>query len=441
MKKTNNKKAWVVAVDMGYGHQRTAYSLREIAYQGIINANNYPGIPREDRKIWRETRKFYEMISRFKQVPIIGDWIFNLYDKFQTIPKFYPKRDLSKPNLQIREVVILIKKRNWGRHLISQLAKKPLPLITTFFATAMMAEIFNHPEEIYCIVCDADVSRSWVSDTPSLSRINYFTPSQRAVERLLLYGVPRERIFLTGFPLPKENIGTPEKLEILKKDLKTRILNLDINGNYSRYYKELLVKHLDWHKGDKKRNNLTLTFAVGGAGAQRELGAKILESLKENIIKGEINVNLVAGIHNDVATFFRRKIRQLGLAKICDGHLHIIFAENKQNYFQKFNQAMRTTDILWTKPSELSFYCALGIPIIIAEPIGSQEKFNRQWLIEIGAGFAQDKVEYTDEWLFDWLKSGKLAEAAMDGYLEAPKLGVFNIKKIVFNKERIKNKK
>ena len=27
---------------------------------------------------------------------------------------------------------------------------------------------------------------------------------------------------------------------------------------------------------------------------------------------------------------------------------------------------MRTTDILWTKPSELSFYCGLGIPIVMA---------------------------------------------------------------------------
>ena len=27
-------KAWVVAVDMGYGHQRAAYPLKDIAYGG-----------------------------------------------------------------------------------------------------------------------------------------------------------------------------------------------------------------------------------------------------------------------------------------------------------------------------------------------------------------------------------------------------------------------
>lgn len=433
MSKTKINKAWVLAVDMGYGHLRTAYNLHDLAYQGIINANNYPGIPRQDRKIWRGSRKFYEMISRLKQLPIIGDWFFNIYDKFQTIPKFYPKRDLSKPNLQIQEVTTVIKKGNWGKHLISQLAKKPLPLVTTFFATAIMAEVFNYPGEIYCVICDSDVSRSWVSDSPNLSRINYFAPSQRVVERLTLYGVPQERIFFTGFPLPKENLGSKEKLEILKEDLRARILNLDINHNYAKYYKELLVKHLDWQKGIQRTHPLTLTFAVGGAGAQRELGAKILKSLKTKICQKKIKLNLVAGIHNDVATFFRRTIRNLGLAKECDGHLHIMFAESKQEYFVKFNQLLKTTDLLWTKPSELSFYCALGIPVIISEPIGSQEKFNRHWLIEIGAGFEQDKVEYTNEWLFDWLESGKLAEAAMDGYLEAPKLGVYNIEKIVLN--------
>jgi len=434
MKRERLRKAWVIAVDMGYGHLRTAYALKDIAYHGIINANTYPGIPREDRKIWRQSRKFYEMISRLKQLPVIGDWIFELYDKFQTIPKFYPKRDLSKPNLQIREVSMLIRKLNWGKHLISLLAKKPLPLITTFFATAMMAEIFNYPEEIYCIICDSDVSRSWVSETPNLSRINYFAPSERVVERLKIYGVPSERIHLTGYPLPKENLGSNEKLEIIREDLIKRIYILDPKRTFFKYYKEILLKNLTWPKRIILNRPLTITFAVGGAGAQRELGMKIVKSLKDKIIKNKIRINLVAGIHNDVATYFRREIRKMGLAGYLDGHIHIIFAENKPHYFQKFNQILRTTDILWTKPSELSFYCALGLPVIIAEPIGSQEEFNREWLIELGAGFDQKKAEYTDEWLDDWLGSGKLAEAALEGFLEAPKQGVYNIEKIIFNK-------
>ena len=33
-------KAWVISVDMGYGHQRAAYPLRDIAFERIITANS-----------------------------------------------------------------------------------------------------------------------------------------------------------------------------------------------------------------------------------------------------------------------------------------------------------------------------------------------------------------------------------------------------------------
>ena len=51
------------------------------------------------------------------------------------------------------------------------------------------------------------MSRTWVSKDPKRSRINFFAPNKRVVERLKEYGVPENRIFFTGFPLPKENIG------------------------------------------------------------------------------------------------------------------------------------------------------------------------------------------------------------------------------------------
>ncbi len=49
MQSEQNKKVWVVAADMGYGHQRTAYPLKDIAFTGrVINANSYEGIPKKD---------------------------------------------------------------------------------------------------------------------------------------------------------------------------------------------------------------------------------------------------------------------------------------------------------------------------------------------------------------------------------------------------------
>jgi hypothetical protein len=178
---------------------------------------------------------------------------------------------------------------------------------------------------------------------------------------------------------------------------------------------------------------LTLTFAVGGAGAQRKIADAILYSLKNKILKKEINLNLVAGSRNDVYRYFKERICELGLEKRLGKNLQIIFAVDKEDYFKIFNAALRTTDVLWTKPSELVFYSALGLPIIMAPSLGSQERFNRIWLKTIDGGIAQNDPRYTDEWLFDWVNSGWLAEAAMSGYLDGRQFGVKNITDVVFN--------
>ena len=81
------------------------------------------------------------------------------------------------------------------------------------FIPAFMAESFGYDGEIFCIICDADISRSWVSLYPKESRIKYFAPNSWVVNRLKLYGVKQENIFLTGYPLPIENIGEKDSFE------------------------------------------------------------------------------------------------------------------------------------------------------------------------------------------------------------------------------------
>ena len=427
--KLNKKvKAWVVTVDMGYGHQRAAYPLKSIAYSGIINANTYKGIPKKDKETWQSQRSFYEAVSRFKRVPLVGDATFKIFDYFQSIPKFYPKRDLSRPSLQVWGADHMIMK-GFGKHLIEKISKKKLPLITPFFITAMMAEIHDFPGDIYCIICDADISRAWVPLHPKTSRIKYFAPNQRVVERLQEYGVTKNRIILTGFPLPEENLGYPT-FKTLKDDFKHRLLNLDPNHVHINKYKHTLLAALEIKNFPAKSNHpLTLTFAVGGAGAQRELGADILENLAPSILNHKIKINLIAGVHKDVNTYFKKAVVKFKLNKELGNYVNILFEKTKADYFKKFNLLLRKTDILWTKPSELSFYTALGLPIVIAEPIGSQEHFNQQWLVYLGGGINQEKTKYTTEWIFDWIKSGRLAEAAAQGFLEAPKNGYYNIQK------------
>ncbi|HSR89568.1 MAG TPA: hypothetical protein VLK22_04245 [Candidatus Udaeobacter sp.] len=428
-----DKQAWVVAVDMGYGHQRAAYPLRHLSPTGqVIIANNYKGIPQKDYRIWKESESFYNFVSRFVSIPLIGQFLFGIFDRFQRIKEFYPRRDLSAPNLQVRSLYSLIA-RDWGKDLINLLNTKNIPLVTTFFTVAFFAEEHEFKNDIYLVVCDTDISRTWVALNPQKSRIKYLAPCRRVVDRLKLYGVKEENIFLTGFPLPEENLGGDD-LRVLKADLVARIHNLDPLKRYRQKYHNT-VEHFLKDAGDEianKTHPLTVTFAVGGAGAQKIMTKDILRSLKKRLLKGDLQLNLVAGTRNDVYLYFQAKIKELGLKKLLDKNIKIIFAMEKEDYFRQFNECLRTTDVLWTKPSELVFYAGLGLPLIMAPSVGSQEVFNRTWLKTINAGISQSNPKYASEWLFDWIDSGWLAEAAMAGFLDGRQFGVYNIKDVVF---------
>jgi hypothetical protein len=130
-----------------------------------------------------------------------------------------------------------------------------------------------------------------------------------------------------------------------------------------------------------------------------------------------VRLTLVAGTSEAVRDYFTKKLEEAGLQEQAS----ILFADSKTRYFKAFNEALATADILWTKPSELSFYGALGLPIIIAPPVGAQEIQNRKWLLYLDAGFDQLPPTAAYEWLPDILEAGTLARVAMNGYLQIPR--------------------
>jgi hypothetical protein len=419
-----NKKAWVIAADMGYGHQRTAYPLRDIAFGGkVINANSYEGIPEKDKKTWQSNRAGYEFISRFKMVPYIGNLAFGVMDKFQKILTYYPKRDLSKPTLMLLSNSKSME-NGWGKDLIQRLGKNPLTMVSTFFTPAFMAEELKYPNQIYCVICDADISRSWVAIDPKKSKIKYFASNTWTQNRLKLYGVKPENIILTGYPLPKENIG--ENSKILKEDMAHRLLNLDPNKKYRKMYAPLIKGTLG-KLPEKPNHPLTIMFSIGGAGAQKEIPLYAIESLRRKIKDRKLRFIISVGVRGELRKYFADNLKGLKL----DGWVHILSGATMDEYFKNFNEALRETDILWTKPSELSFYAGLGLPIIIAPTIGSQEDFNQRWLFHIGAAVAQENPKYADQWLYDYLNAGDFAEMAMQGFVEIEKMGAYNIENII----------
>jgi hypothetical protein len=419
-------RAWVVAADMGYGHQRAVHPLRSIAQDGIITVGRNDAASRGEKRLWSRMLMAYEGLSRARSIPVIGKPLFGLLDSLLRIPSLYPMRNLSHRTFQVNLVTSLVDK-GLCQGMLERIAARDLPVVTSFFAPAIAVDAKTQ-HRIFCIICDADLNRVWIAADPWNSRIVYFAPCGKAARRLRAYGVPENRILLTGFPLPDELVGGRE-MTTLRANLGRRLRTLDPASRFWPMHDRNLEHYLGHENcAPDPRHVLTITFAVGGAGAQKEIGARIAQSLRHRIAAGGLRLNLLAGTRAEVRDYFYG---------VKDQHapgatgLQIIYAESLEEYFTRFSQVLQETDILWTKPSELSFYSALGLPIIMTPALGSQERFNRRWLQEIGAGIRQEDPMYADEWIFEKLRDGIFAGMAWSGFLRARKQGLYRIQEVL----------
>ncbi|OGS19207.1 MAG: hypothetical protein A2219_06635 [Elusimicrobia bacterium RIFOXYA2_FULL_50_26] len=425
------KKAWVVSAIMGLGHTRAAYPLRDIAFENIIVEGSREFCQPDKYRIWHRLANMYYLLSRATGISIIGTYALVALQK---IPPYYPLRDLSEPTLAVKYLNFLIRKHKLGSTLVEKVKADSMPVISTFYATAMAIEIAGiKPNDNYLLICDADINRVWVPLNPRESTIKYLAPCTQVKRRLLSYGVPEKNIYLVGFPLPKENIGDGKTLNVIKNDLFGRLVRLDPANKFFRIHGKDVLGFLEKDAIPRQRDDFfVLSFTVGGAGAQVEMAEKILKSLRDKIKQGKIKINLSAGVQKPVLTRFHEYIKALGLNEFVGNGINIIYDENVYAYMDKFDQMLRTTDVLWTKPSELSFYCGLGIPILLAPAVGTHEEYNATWLQEIHAGVKPaGPLEYTNEWLFDLRENGRLAEAAWDGFLKARKMGTYRIEELI----------
>jgi hypothetical protein len=424
----NGMRAWVVTADMGFGHQRAAHSLAYLAEGGVITAGSPETTDPDEARFWRRLTSAYEFLSRAKTVPLVGHALFGALDAMLAIPPFYPLRDLSHPSPNNYLVEHLIR-QGLGHTLMEKLRSLRAPVISTFYAPALIADRL-HNDSVYCVICDADLNRVWVAPKAGESRIRYFAPCGRVMRRLRQYGVPDERIFITGFTLPRENIGGPD-MPTLKADLLARLARLDRRGRFMSVYGSTVRELLGDRPVAEPGARVTVTFAVGGAGAQSEIGLMLAQALKPGILDHRFRLVLVAGVNPLVERLFREFVARIGLESTLGDGVQIVRESGKSAYFDRFNSLMRETDILWTKPSELSFYSALGIPIIMSPPIGSQETKNQRWLMDKGCALPQYTPTLALEWLTDMLNDGVFAEKALTGFIKNRKLGVYKIEEVL----------
>ncbi len=408
----------LVAVEMGYGHLRPAYALAAELATEVLEVDRPPLSDADEQKLWRRVRRFYESVSRLSQIPAVGPPLRQLLETITSIPHLHPYRDLSSPTGGVR-MLDWMAERGLGEGLIGHLRRTGSPLLTTYFAPAIVADRAGCPG-VHCVVTDTDINRVWAPREGSRSQIVYFAPSKRVVRRLRAYGVKHELIHHTGYPLPPELLGGHD-LAVLHRNLAARLVRLDPEHMFVDRHLDDIERRVGPLPPGEARKPAHVVFAVGGAGAQANLAERFLPSFVRPIAEGRLRLTLVAGIKDKVAARFAKAIERTGAAA------EILHEPRLPDYFRRFNALLAETDILWTKPSEITFFAALGLPLVFSWPVGVHEAYNRRWALEAGGGFKQGDPRFAAEWISDWLSDGTLAAAAWAGYRNLPKRGLYRI--------------
>ena len=152
------------------------------------------------------------------------------------------------------------------------------------------------------------------------------------------------------------------------------------------------VKH-----GKAKRYLLT----IGGAGAQQQLFADIIKALIPDIKAGKAALFVNVGDHKNVLESLQKLVPELSAAKVFEdeydaakdfaekaisGEVKGITAFAHKDIFAAVyitNLLMRASDVLVTKPSELSFY---PIPKLFIQHVGGHEVWGAIHSAELGDG-------------------------------------------------------
>jgi UDP-N-acetylglucosamine:LPS N-acetylglucosamine transferase len=400
----------VVALRMGYGHLRPAHALAERLGVAVLDCDHPPLADEAEARLWRRSRELYEGLTRLS-TRRLGGPLATVVESLTRIAPLHPVRDRSAPDAVARGLDWL-GRRGLGAGTIRAMKGSGAPMIATHFAPALLADRAGC-EGVYLLVTDSDLHRAWVAVAPERSHITYLAPSPRALRRLASYGVPAGRVVFTGFPLPDVLTGGDGR-PLAALTMQARVARLDRQG---RFRQALASQGISWasEAGGPPR----LTFAVGGAGGQVELAEQLIRELRDELAAGRLVLALVAGVRDEVRA--RLATAAAGL------DLEILYDPDHASYFRRFNELIARTDVLWTKPSELAFFAALGLPIIAAPPVGAHEAENLAWLVEHGAALAQPPLGELAGRLADWLDDGVLAGCAWNGLLRLPGDGTGNI--------------
>jgi UDP-N-acetylglucosamine:LPS N-acetylglucosamine transferase len=179
-------------------------------------------------------------------------------------------------------------------------------------------------------------------------------------------------------------------------------------------------------------------FALSGAGCYLILLKALIRELLPDLRSGKLTLCIAAGdnhkaraeIESHLAALNVRLTAEGGCATSPDG-VKILYSPDTLESFGLFNRALRESDLLITKPGELVFYAALGVPQVLLPPVGKHEFKNRAYLMENSAALDLPGVESAGAWLLAQRANGAWRRAAESACERLPKLGTFVINDVV----------
>ncbi|HSL18302.1 MAG TPA: hypothetical protein VLB51_10400 [Methylomirabilota bacterium] len=375
----------VAAVTMGYGHLRAAAAIADELGVELALADRAPLASWAERRLWGAARTGYHALSRLSQSRR-GSAVFgSVLDRITVIDGRAPGSRTPGAVRALDRLVRLGLGATFGRRL----TEASSPLVTTFYAVALAAERHS-PVPVACVVTDSDIHRVWAPARPATSRVRYLVPAPGTADRLRSYGVDAGAITVTGFPLPPELVGGDD-LEALHGNLEARLLRLR-----------------------RRSGPLAIVVAIGGAGAHADRAVHLARELEDRLADGRLRLTLAAGTRTDVAARFRQRLAT-GLTPAAARAVDVLHEPRFDDAYRGFNRVLAAADALWTKPSELVFYGALGLPLILEPPVGDHERRNRELVVAAGVAVDRPAAGGVGPWLDGRLGGGWFAEAACRG--------------------------
>ncbi len=168
-------------------------------------------------------------------------------------------------------------------------------------------------------------------------------------------------------------------------------------------------------------------LTIGGAGAQSKLYENIINSIKNKAIV-LINVGDHKNVLDSLKAKFKDAIVHSGYSDIknfsVDDNMHLFYDEDIFSAVYTTNLLMRVSDLLITKPSELSFY---PIPKLMLKRVGGHEKWGAVHSSEIGDGTYECESESQTLNMLDLLLECPETRINLnDNIINANKIGLYN---------------